>query len=383
MKLPFKRMTQTISTLLLMIVSGSVLAEYKLNFQEPVTALGQEIFDLHMLVFWICVWIAVAVFAVMFYSMYAHRKSRGAVSADFHENTTVEIIWTIVPFIILLSVAIPATSTLIDIEDASDSDLTIKVTGLQWKWKYEYDADGTPVSFISSLNPEHKLASARNSGVDVTKIKNYLLEVDNMMVIPVNKKVRLLVTSDDVIHSWWVPAFATKKDAIPGYVNEIWTKVEKVGIYRGQCAELCGKDHAFMPIVVKVVEEAEYNTWLAARKVEAVAAAAEAASDKVWSKEELIARGEKIYMGKGGCFGCHGANGEGVAVFPKLAGSAIATGPAEGHIDIVKNGKPGTAMAAFSSQLNDLELASVITFERNSWGNTASVVQPADIKAAR
>ena len=383
MKLPFKRMTQTISSLLLMLVSGSVLADYKLNFQEPVTELAQEIFDLHMLVFWICVWIAVAVFAVMFYSMYAHRKSKGAVAADFHENTTVEIIWTIVPFIILLSVAIPATSTLISIEDTSDADLTIKVTGLQWKWKYEYDADGTPVSFISSLQADHKAASARNSGVDVTKIENYLLEVDNMMVVPVNKKVRLLVTSDDVIHSWWVPAFATKKDAIPGYVNEIWYKVEKTGIYRGQCAELCGKDHAFMPIVVKVVEEAEYNTWLAAKKVEAVAAAAEAASDKVWSKEELIARGQQIYMGKGGCFGCHGANGEGVAVFPKLAGSAIAIGPAEGHIDVVKNGKPGTAMAAYGSQLNDLELASVITFERNSWGNNASVVQPADIKAAR
>ena len=383
MKLPFKRMTQTISSLLLMLVSGSVLAEYKLNFQEPVTELAQEIFDLHMLVFWICVWIAVAVFAVMFYSMYAHRKSKGAVAADFHENTTVEIIWTIVPFIILLSVAIPATSTLISIEDTSDADLTIKVTGLQWKWKYEYDADGTPVSFISSLQADHKAASARNSGVDVTKIENYLLEVDNMMVVPVNKKVRLLVTSDDVIHSWWVPAFATKKDAIPGYVNEIWYKVEKTGIYRGQCAELCGKDHAFMPIVVKVVEEAEYNTWLAAKKVEAVAAAAEAASDKVWSKEELIARGQQIYMGKGGCFGCHGANGEGVAVFPKLAGSAIAIGPADGHIDVVKNGKSGTAMAAYGSQLNDLELASVITFERNSWGNNASVVQPADIKAAR
>lgn len=383
MKLPFKRMTQTISSLMLMLVSGSVLAEYKLNFQEPVNKLAEEIFGLHMLVFWICVGIAVVVFAVMFYSMIAHRKSKGAVAADFHENTTVEIIWTIIPFIILLSVAIPATSTLIKIEDASDADITIKVTGLQWKWKYEYDADGTPVSFISSLAADHKKASARNSGMDVTKIENYLLEVDNMLVVPVNKKIRLLVTSDDVIHSWWVPAFATKKDAIPGYVNETWTSVDKPGIYRGQCAELCGKDHAFMPIVVKAVEETEYKTWLAAKKTAAVAAAAEAASDKVWSKEELVARGQQIYMGKGGCFGCHGANGEGVATFPKLAGSAIANGSAEGHINLVVNGKPGTAMAAYGSQLNDLELASVITFERNSWGNTASVVQPADVKAAR
>ncbi len=383
MKLPFERKTHAISAFLLMLVSGSALADYKLNFQEPVNQLGQEIFDLHMLVFWICVGIALVVFSVMFYSMIAHRKSKGAVAADFHENTTVEVIWTIIPFIILISVAIPATSTLIKIEDTGDADITIKVTGLQWKWKYEYDADGTPVSFISSLHPDHNKARAVDSGIDVTKIENYLLEVDNMMVVPVNKKIRLLVTSDDVIHSWWVPQFATKKDAIPGYVNETWTSVDKPGIYRGQCTELCGKDHAFMPIVVKAVEENEYNAWLAAKKTEAVAAAAEAAADKVWSKDELVARGQEIYMGKGGCFGCHGANGEGVATFPKLAGSAITIGPDAAHIDVVVNGKPGTAMAAYGNQLNDLELAAVITYERNAWGNAASVVQPADIKAAR
>lgn len=359
---------------------SSALAEYKLNFQEPVTAIGREIYDLHMLVFWICVAIGIVVFGMMIYSIIVHRKSKGAVSSDFHESSTVEILWTIVPFIILIAVAIPATSTLIKIEDTSNADMTIKVTGLQWKWKYEYE---NGVSFISSLDGEHNKARQIDSGVDVTKIENYLLEVDNELVIPVNTKVRFLVTSDDVIHSFWLPEFAMKKDAIPGYVNETWTMAEKTGTYRGQCAELCGKDHAFMPIVVKVVEKAEYDTWLAAKKSESDAAAAEAASDKVWSKDELMAKGEAVYNGKGGCFGCHGAQGEGVAVFPKLAGSPIALGPAAAHTDVVVNGKPGTAMAAYGNQLNDLELAAVITYERNAWGNSASIVQPADVKAAR
>jgi cytochrome c oxidase subunit 2 len=333
-----------------------------------------------MLVFWICVVIGIFVFSMMIISIIRHRKSKGAVSSDFHESAKVEVLWTIVPFIILIAVAIPATSTLLKIEDTSNADLTIKVTGLQWKWKYEYE---NGVSMISSLHPDHNKARQLDSGIDVTQIDNYLLEVDNEMVIPVNKRVRFLLTSDDVIHSFWVPKFAVKKDAIPGYVNEAWTMSEKTGTFRGQCAELCGKDHAFMPIVVKVVEQAEYDTWLAMKKTEADAAAAEAASDKVWSKDELMARGETVYKGKGGCFGCHGANGEGVAVFPKLAGSALANGPAAPHIDIVVNGKPGTAMAAYANQLNDLEMAAVITYERNAWGNNASVVQPADVKAAR
>jgi cytochrome c oxidase subunit 2 len=360
--------------------TSSALAEYKLNFQEPVNAIGREIYDLHMLVFWICVAIGIVVFSMMIISIIRHRKSKGAVSSDFHESAKVEVLWTIVPFIILIAVAIPATSTLLKIEDTSNADLTIKVTGLQWKWKYEYE---NGVSMISSLHADHNKARQLGSGIDVTKIDNYLLEVDNEMVIPVNKRVRFLLTSDDVIHSFWVPKFAVKKDAIPGYVNEAWTMSEKTGTFRGQCAELCGKDHAFMPIVVKVVEQAEYDTWLAMKKTEADAAAAEAASDKIWSKDELMAKGEAVYNGKGGCFGCHGANGEGIAVFPKLAGSAIAIGPAAAHTDIVVHGKPGTAMAAYANQLNDLEMAAVITYERNSWGNNASIVQPADVKAAR
>jgi len=355
-------------------------AEYKLNFQEPVNEVGREIFDLHMLVLWICVVIGVVVFGMMIYSIIVHRKDKGAVASDFHESSTVEILWTVVPFIILIAVAVPATSTLLKIEDTSKADITIKVTGLQWKWKYDY---GDGVSYISSLRADHNKARKRDSGVDVTKIKNYLLEVDNELVIPVNKKVRFLVTSDDVIHSFWVPAFAVKKDAIPGYVNETWTMSEKLGVFRGQCAELCGQDHAFMPIVVRVVSDADYKTWLAKKKLAADAAAAEASSNKVWSKDELMAKGKAIYTGKGGCFGCHGAAGEGVATFPALAGSAIAKGPAADHLKIVVSGKAGTAMAAYGNQLNDLELAAVITYERNSWGNNASIVQPADVKASR
>ncbi len=360
--------------------AGQSLAEYNLNFQEPVNALGREIYDLHMLVFWICVVIGIGVFGMMIYSIIMHRKSKGSVSSDFHESAKVEVVWTIVPFIILIAVAIPATSTLLKLEDTSDADLTIKVTGLQWKWQYDY---GDGVNFISSIHPDHNKARQLNSGIDVTKIDNYLLEVDNELVVPINKKIRFLVTADDVIHSFWVPQFAMKKDAIPGYVNETWTTVDKEGVYRGQCAELCGKDHAFMPIVVRAVSEGDYNTWLAKQKTAAAAAAAEAAADKVWSKADLMARGEAIYKGKGGCFGCHGANGEGVAVFPKLAGSAIALGAAEAHISVVVDGVPGSAMAAYGNQLNDLELAAVITYERNAWGNNASIVQPADVKAAR
>lgn len=359
---------------------SSSQAEYKLNFQEPVTAVAREIYDLHMLVIWICLGIAAVVFTMMIYSIINHRKSKGAVASDFHESAKVEVAWTIIPFIILIAVAIPATSTLIDIEDTSDSDLTVKVTGMQWKWKYDY---GDGVSYISSLNAEHNRARQRNSGIDVTQIKNYLLEVDNELVIPVNKKVRFLVTSDDVIHSFWMPAFGVKKDAIPGYVNETWTRVEKTGIYRGQCAELCGKDHAFMPIVIRVVSDADYKIWFVRKKAEAEIAAAEASADKVWSKAELMAKGEDIYKGKGGCFGCHGIKGEGIATFPKLVGSAVTTGPAAEHMKTVVKGRPGTAMAAYANQLNDLELAAVITYERNAWGNNASIVQPADIKASR
>ena len=370
----------------LMLGTGSAAAELQFNFQDPVTPIARDIYDLHMLIFWICVGIAVVVFGAMFYSLYAHRKSRGAKPADFHENTKLEFLWTIVPFVILVAVAIPATKTLLELEDTENYDLTVKVTGMQWKWKYEYvdgdEDDSNNVSFIANLAQEHNEARREGSGADVTTIEHYLLETDNHLVLPTNKRIRFLITSDDVIHAWWVPAFGVKKDAIPGFVNEIWTEIEQPGTYRGQCAELCGKDHAFMPIVVNAVSEQEFDSWLAQKQTAAVAAAAEAASDKVWAKEELMARGEKTYQTT--CAACHGPGGEGSGPFPALKGSAIATGPVAGHLDIVLHGKPGTAMAAFGGQLNDLELAAVITYERNAFGNnTGDLVQPADVKAAR
>ncbi len=369
----------------LMLSAGTAFAEeLRFNFQDPVTPGAHEILHLHMLMFWICVGIAVVVFGAMFYSVYAHRKSRGAVAAEFHENTKLEFLWTVVPFAILVAVAIPATRTLLQLEDTSKYDLTVKITGMQWKWQYAYvdsdNDDSNDVVFVSHINPDDY--KARDSGADVTKIDHYLLNVDQDLVLPVNKRVRFLITSNDVIHSWWVPAFGVKKDAIPGYVNETWAEIQQPGVYRGQCAELCGKDHAFMPIVVHAVSDQEFKTWLAKKQTEAVAAAAEAASNKTWSKDELMARGDKIFHGT--CAACHGANGQGGGPFPALAGSKIATGPVAGHLDIVIHGKQGTAMAAFGTQFNDLELASVITYERNAFGNnTGDLVQPADVKAAR
>ena len=369
----------------LMLSTATAFAEdLRFNFQDPVTPGAHEILHLHMLMFWICVGIAVVVFGAMFYSVYAHRKSRGAVAAEFHENTKLEFLWTVVPFAILVAVAIPATKTLLQLEDTSKYDLTVKITGMQWKWQYAYvdgdNDDSNDVVFVSHIDP--KDYKARDSGADVTKIKHYLLNVDQDLVLPVNKRVRFLITSNDVIHSWWVPAFGVKKDAIPGYVNQTWTEIQEPGVYRGQCAELCGKDHAFMPIVVKAVSDQDFKSWLAKKKTEAVAAAAEAASNKTWSKDELMTRGDKIFHTN--CAACHGANGQGGGPFPALAGSKVATGPVAKHLHTVIHGVPGTAMAAWGPQLNDLEIASVITYERNAFGNnTGDLVQPADVKAAR
>lgn len=362
----------------LLLGPGSALAAYDLNMSQTVTEVGREIYGLHMLVLWIVTIVGIGVFAVMIYSLVKHRKAKGAVAAQFHESTTVEVVWTIIPLVVLVLIAIPATKTLLKIEDSSNPDVTVKVTGWQWKWQYEYlDED---VSFFSNLAAESNEARQRDSGIDVKKVENYLLDVDQPIVVPVNKKVRILTTSNDVIHAWWVPDLGVKRDAIPGYINESWFKATETGTYRGQCAELCGKDHGFMPIVVKVVAENEYQDWVAQKKAEA--AAASAGADKVWSKDDLMARGEEVY--KAQCMACHQANGQGIpGAFPGLAGSPIATGEAGPHIDIVVHGKAGTAMAAYGPQLNDADLAAVITYERNSWGNSASVVQPSDVKAAR
>jgi len=362
-----------ISSIALSLFSNLAVAEYGLNFPKPVTAIAQEVYGLHMLIMMVCVGIGIVVFGAMFWSIVMHRKSRGYKAATFHESTTMEIIWTAIPFLILVGMAIPSTATLIRMYDNSASDVTIKITGYQWKWKYEYmDQD---VSFFSSLStPRDQIDNKSAKG------KDYLLEVDNPIVIPTGKKVRFLLTANDVIHAWWVPQLAVKKDAIPGFINEAWTRVDEPGTYRGQCAELCGKDHGFMPIVVQAVSEDEFKKWVSVKKSEMVASAADVG--KVWSKAELMARGEKVYQT---CAACHGATGTGIpGVFPALKGSKIATGPLAAHLAIVMKGKPGTAMQAYAGQLNDADIAAVVTFERNAFGNnTGDVVQPSAVKALR
>jgi len=375
-----KNMRKLFSLICLAVCSspGVVFADYDLNLIEGVTSISKSAYDLHMLVMWVVTIVGIIVFGVIIWSLIYHRKSKGAVAAQFHESTMVEIIWTVIPLVVLVLIAIPATSALIELEDTSNSDITIKVTGWQWKWQYEYIGEG--VSFFSNLDARSNEARKLNSGIDVRTVDNYLLEVDNPVVIPIGKKVRLLATSNDVIHAWWVPALGMKRDAIPGYINEMWTKVDKPGVYRGQCAELCGKDHGFMPIVVKAVSEEDYASWIKGQKMAMAEAAA--GSTKTWTKADLMKRGQEVYNTS--CAACHQANGAGIpGVFPGMIGSKITTGDAAGHIDIVLNGKSGTAMQAFAVQLNDADLAAVITFERNSWGNSASVVQPSDIKAAR
>jgi cytochrome c oxidase subunit 2 len=366
---------------LISIISGFVTslapslaaAEYGLNFQKPATALAHEVYGLHMLIMMVCVGIGIVVFGAMFWSIIMHRKSRGHKAAKFHESTTIEIIWTAIPFLILVGMAIPATATLIKMEDTKNAEVVIKVTGYQWKWKYEYmDQD---ISFFSSLStPRDQIENKAAKG------KDYLLEVDNKLLIPTGKKVRFLLTSNDVIHAWWVPQLGVKKDAIPGFINEIWTRVDEPGTYRGQCAELCGKDHGFMPIVVEAVSENDFKKWVSVKKAETVASAAD--TGKVWKKDELMARGEKVYAQ---CAACHGATGAGIpGVFPALKGSKIATGPVAAHLAVVMKGKPGTAMQAFAGQLNDSDIAAVVTFERNAFGNnTGDVVQPSAVKALR
>jgi cytochrome c oxidase subunit 2 len=362
----------------LLLSPGITLADYKLNMTEGVTSISRDAHDLHMLVLWIVTIVGIAVFGVIIYSLIYHRKSKGAVAAQFHESTTIEVIWTIIPLVVLVLIAIPATKTLLEIEDASNPDITIKVTGWQWKWQYEYLDEG--INFFSNLDAKSNEARKRNSGIDVKTVEHYLLDVDKPIVIPVGKKVRFLATANDVIHSWWVPALGMKRDAIPGYINEFWARIEEPGVYRGQCAELCGKDHGFMPIVVKAVSDSEYQNWVKEQKLAMAEAAA--GSDKTWTKDDLMKRGEQVYNAS--CAACHQPTGTGIpGVFPGLVNSKITTGPAADHINIVVNGKAGTAMQAFGQQLNDADLAAVITYERNSWGNTASVVQPADVKAAR
>jgi cytochrome c oxidase subunit 2 len=345
---------------------------HQVNMDRGVTDVGAEIFDLHMMIFIICVVIGVAVFGMMFYSIFAHRKSRGVTPATFHESTKIELAWTVVPFLILVGMAVPATSTLIDIYDTEEAEIDILVTGYQWKWKYEYlNADGDNVSFFSNLRTSQDEIYNRE-----TKGQYYLLDVDEPVVIPVNTKVRLLITAYDVIHSFWVPELAVKKDAIPGFINETWTRANKVGVYRGQCAELCGKDHGFMPVVVNVVERDEYDQWLAEKQAQAAEIAV--LMEQTFTMDELMVRGRVVY--DKACLACHGAEGEG-GVGKAIAGSPIAMGPLGEHMDIVINGSPGNAaMQAFGGQLNDVDMAAVLTFQRNGFGNNVGdTIQPIDV----
>jgi len=361
----------------LFLVSGAVLAEFPLNLTEGVTPTSHKVYELHMTILYIVTVIGIAVFSVMAWSIFHHRKSKGAVAAQFHHSTTAEIIWTIIPILILVGMAIPATKTLVFMEKTSDAEMTLKVTGYQWKWKYDYLDEG--ISFFSALAEEDNSARQRDSGIDPATIDNYLKNVDNPIVLPVDTKIRILTTAADVIHSWWVPALGWKRDAIPGFINDNWTYIEEPGVYRGKCTELCGKDHGFMPIVVHAVSKEEYAVWVEEQK--AIQLAAADGANREWSKDELLEKGKSIYSAN--CASCHQANGNGVeGLFPALNGSAIVNGPAKDMINLILNGK--NLMPAFKEQLNDTDIAAVITHERNSWDNTAKdIVQPADVKAAR
>ncbi|MDF2152724.1 cytochrome c oxidase subunit II [Vibrio sp. CAU 1672] len=375
-----KRLSTTLvlvlSVMFITLSPSSWSAQTEYNMTKGVTAISEQVYQLHMLIFYICCAIALVVFGVMFYAIIRHRKSKGAVAAHFHESTKVEIIWTIIPVIILIAMAIPATKTLIAMADTSAPDLTVKITGSQWKWHYSYF--GEDVEFYSLLATSQKQIDGEE-----TKGAHYLLEVDNPLVLPVNRKVRFLMTSDDVIHSWWVPDFAVKKDTIPGFINEAWTRIDQPGVYRGQCAELCGQAHGFMPIVVQAMAEDEFDAWLAEKKTDIAlqTAAAQAALTQELSLDELVSQGESIYAAR--CAVCHQANGEGIpGAFPAIKGSPVATGALNRHIDVVVNGVAGTAMQAFANQLTEQEIAAVITYQRNAWGNdTGDAVQASDIDA--
>jgi cytochrome c oxidase subunit 2 len=354
------------------LVAGTALAN-QYNLQTPQSIIAREIYDLHTLIMWIIVGIFIVVFGAMTWAIIKHRKSVGHAAEQFHENTTIEIVWTVIPFLILIGMAYPATKTVLAMKDTSNPDITIKATGYQWKWGYDYLQEG--ISFYSSLaTPREQIEGAAPKG------EHYLLEVDNAVVVPVGKKVRIITTANDVIHSWWVPALGIKQDAIPGFVRDTWFKADNPGTYRGQCAELCGKDHGFMPIVVEAVTPEKYAAWVAAQKKRMTATAVDA--DKPWTLDELKAHGAKVYAAN--CVACHQATGMGMPkVFPALSGSKVVNGPKEAQVQVVLNGRAGTAMAPFK-HLSDVDIAAVVTYTRNNWANkVGDSVAPAEVKALR
>lgn len=379
--------------ILAVIVTGQAHADYGLNLTRGVTELSRDIYDLHMLIFWICVAIGVLVYSLLVYSLINHRKSKGVVPADFHENTKLEVLWTVIPFLILLAMAIPATRVMLKAYDVSGADMTVKVTGYQWKWRYEYLDEG--LDFFSTLDAKSNAARQLDSGIDPATVPNYLLDVDHPLVVPTGKKIRFLFTGGDVIHSWWVPDLGWKKDTIPGFITDAWAKIETPGVYRGQCTELCGRDHAFMPIVVIAKPEAEYREWLAQQKSgtsgikvseSEPALGAPEKTESQTSKEsseitpDQLAAGQRVYEAH--CASCHQAGGEGIAgLFPAITGSPVATGPVDAHIQLVLNGKP-PLMASFRNILKPEEIAQVITYQRNALGNkTGDIVRESDVLA--
>ena len=360
--------------LMLSLYPSEVLSDWDaLNMREGVTQVSRDVFELHMLIFYICVAIGAVVFSVMFYSLFRYTKKRNPNPSTFHESTKLEVAWTVVPFLILIAMAVPASKTLTEIYDDEEGEINIQVVGYQWKWEYKYLEDD--INFFSNLSTDQD--EIYNL---VPKGENYLLEVDEPLIIPVDTRVRFLITANDVIHSWWVPDFAIKQDAIPGFINTAWTRAEETGIYRGNCTELCGKNHGFMPVVVKVVEKDEYNDWVLAKKEEAIKLAE--LTEKEWSLAELTERGEGVYQKN--CVACHQMNGEGLPpIFPALAGSDIVMFDKERNVEILMEGVQGAAMQSFANQLSEVDMAAVITYTRQAWGNAENgdgeYVVPSDI----
>ena len=359
---------------LLSLYPSKVFSDWDaLNMREGVTQVSRDVFELHMLIFYICVAIGAVVFSVMFYSLFRYTKKRNPNPSTFHESTKLEVAWTIVPFLILIAMAVPASKTLTEIYDDEEGEINIQVVGYQWKWEYKYLEDD--INFFSNLSTDQD--EIYNL---VPKGENYLLEVDEPLIIPVDTRVRFLITANDVIHSWWVPDFAIKQDAIPGFINTAWTRAEETGIYRGNCTELCGKNHGFMPVVVKVVEKDEYNDWVLAKKEEAIKLAE--LTEKEWSLAELTERGEGVYQKN--CVACHQMNGEGLPpIFPALAGSDIVMFDKGRNVEILMEGVQGAAMQSFANQLSEVDMAAVITYTRQAWGNAENgdgeYVVPSDI----
>ncbi len=358
---------------LLLVAPG--LGDNEINMTRGVTEMAAANYDLHMAILWICVVFGIIVFSAMLFSIVLHRKSRGHVPAKFAHSAKAEFAWSIIPVVILISMAVPATRTLIQMEVAPETQMTIKVTGFQWRWKYDYLEDD--VHFMSSLAAESNAARQLQSGVAPESIDNYLLDVDHPLVLPIGVKIKFLITADDVLHSWWVPALGWKRDAVPGFINEAWTEINEPGIYRGQCAELCGKDHGFIPIVLQAVSREEYQRWV--REQKRSAASVNADAQRLWTRDELMGHGKDVYATQ--CATCHQADGRGLLpAFPALAGGPISTGPVADHIEIVLNGRAGTAMQAWGGVLSATDIAAALTYTRNAFGNdTGDVIQPSTI----